>query len=71
MKDDKPYTLDDLATAMSNYRYARDAYNSAVRTVESKRKEMESFERDADREQQVVDRFRAEVRKILTNLEKL
>lgn len=66
----KPYTLDDLAEAMGRYQVARAAKEAAVKVVEAKRSEMESFQLTADRAEQDVQRHRATVRKILNNLER-
>lgn len=70
LKEDKPYTYDDLTRAVRDYEHAADLLKEAQRQVEVKRGEMKSFQVDADRHQEEVDRRRVEVRKIIGNLEK-
>ena len=69
-KTDKPHTMDELAEAMGHYTAAKATYDAAIRQVTAKQKEMGSFEKDAEKADHHVQRFKAQVRKILANLEK-
>lgn len=65
----KLYTLEDLTIVAANYADSKKKYDDHMRMVHAKKREQESFQRDADAEWVNVERHKAELKCILKNLE--
>lgn len=68
--DDKPYTFADLATKMLSYNDVAGELNKFVGLRDAAKSQMDSHQREIDKLQELVDRRKAEVRRIANNLEK-
>jgi len=71
LAENKPYTLDDLAIAVSSYKEVLSRQQEWLNKAKSAREAMESHQREADKIEEETQRRRGEVRKILSNLEKV
>lgn len=53
---------------MKDYEHSKEKYDTAMRMVAAKRKEMESFQRDADKAQEDMERHANQVRQVAKEL---
>jgi len=65
----RPYSYDDLSKAVLDYSHAKSDLEEKLKMVLAKKGEMESFQREADRAAEDVERHKAAIRKINKNLE--
>lgn len=70
MDDGKPYTMDDLALAMADWKYAQETFKGCEALAGVARQAMDSHLRDAEGAKAEVDRHRARVNKIIKELGK-
>ncbi len=68
--DKKPYTYDDLVDKMMSYTTAKGTLRDAEARRDTARSAMDSHQRDVDKAENEVARRKAEVRRIIDNLEK-
>jgi hypothetical protein len=67
----KPHTLDDLKKAMENLKFAEGDYKNAMDRVKAASDALRSHQGDADKADQLVQQRKADLRKVLSNLEKI
>ncbi len=68
---EKMYDYTDLVAATADYAKAKDEFDAAMRMVQAKRIEMQSFERTADQASQLVARFERKIQEVIRDLKKL
>ena len=67
---DKPYTYEDLEQAVADFSYAKGELKGWEDKRNSARSAMDSHQKEVDKAVHEVDRRKALVQRILTNLEK-
>lgn len=67
----RPYTIDDLSHAVAEYNHTQKQHTDALKMVAAKRSEMDSFQKEADKLVEELERRKARVRKVAGNLEKI
>lgn len=68
--EEKPYTFDDLAVAVSNYSHAKGVRNDWEGKRLSAQDAVDSHQKEVDKADTEVDRRKAEIKKILNHFER-